>query len=215
MDYPYVAIDKKGRGYLVVFDGKIICTDDDLIQFTDDPPKDLKPINFPVKAFVNHMLAASCHNAYETAVIPELQKHMESYLMPKYLSKEEVLKHLNAAPRPGVADAFFRFWAPPQPLKESEDMATKKTAAKAAPAKAAKATKAPAKAAPVKATKAKSAAQVEGTKKRGVGSFCKDLIEAGKTNDEILAAVAKEFPGSKTSRGSIAFYRSKMKAGSK
>jgi len=211
MDYPYVAIDKKGRGYLVVFDGKVICTDDDLIQFADDPPKDLKPVNFPVKLFVNHMLAASCHNTYETAVIPELQKHMESYLMPRYLSKEEVLKHLNAAPRPGVADAFFRFWAPPPSLKESEDMATKKTAAKAAPKTAAKAAS-KAKAAPAKTTKAK-AAPAEGTKKRGVGSFCKDLIEAGKTNDEILAAVAKEFPGANTSRGSVAFYRSKMKAG--
>lgn len=225
MNYPAVAIDKKGHGYLVIQEDKIICTHLDLIEFAQDPPSDLKFIDFPVKMFVNHLLAGSCHQLYESAVIPELSRHMESYLMPRYMTKEfcqELLTKSGA--RPASAEAFFSFWAPPHLIKESEDMATKKaTAATAAPAKTkatakGKAPAAPVKvakgkaAAPVKVVKGKAAAPAEGkAKKPGIGKFCMDLIEAGKTNDEILEAVAKQFPGAKTSKGCIAFYRNKLK----
>lgn len=47
---------------------------------------------------------------------------------------------------------------------------------------------------------------------KGIGAFCKELITAGKTNDEILAAVAEQFPGAATSKGCIAYYRNKLKA---
>jgi hypothetical protein len=213
MDYPAIAVDKKGHGYLVIDEGRIICTHLDLIEFAEDPPKDLKFVDFPVKMFVNHLLAGTCHQLYESAVIPELSKHMESYLMPKYMTKEFCQELLNkSGARPASAEAFFSFWAPPHLIKESEDMATKK--ATAAPAKAAKGKgKAPAaKAAPAKTAKGKAAAPVEGkAKKPGVGKFCMDLIEAGKTNDEILEAVGKQFPGAKTTKGCIAFYRNKLK----
>lgn len=47
---------------------------------------------------------------------------------------------------------------------------------------------------------------------QGVGAFCKGLIADGKTNDEILAAVAEQFPTAKTTRNCVAYYRAKLKA---
>lgn len=49
---------------------------------------------------------------------------------------------------------------------------------------------------------------------QGVGAFCKELIQEGKTNAEILAAVAEKFGGTaKTSNSCIAFYRNALKGG--
>ena len=42
---------------------------------------------------------------------------------------------------------------------------------------------------------------------QGVGAFCKELIVEGKTNAEVLAAVAEKFPTAKTSKGCVAYYR--------
>ena len=36
---------------------------------------------------------------------------------------------------------------------------------------------------------------------QGIGKFCKELIAEGKTNAEILAAVAEQFPTAKTTAG--------------
>lgn len=47
-------------------------------------------------------------------------------------------------------------------------------------------------------------------KGRGIGSFCEGLLAKGRTSEEILAAVGKEFPGAKTSMASIAWYKNKM-----
>lgn len=47
---------------------------------------------------------------------------------------------------------------------------------------------------------------------QGVGVFCKGLIAEGKTNAEILAAVAVQFPTAKTTANCVAYYRTKMKA---
>lgn len=46
---------------------------------------------------------------------------------------------------------------------------------------------------------------------QGVGAFCKELIAEGKTNAEILEAVAEQFPTAKTSKNCVAYYRAKLK----
>lgn len=45
---------------------------------------------------------------------------------------------------------------------------------------------------------------------QGIGAFCKGLIADGKTNAEILAAVAENFPTAKTTANCVAYYRAKM-----
>lgn len=46
---------------------------------------------------------------------------------------------------------------------------------------------------------------------QGIGAFCKEQILEGKTNDEILEAVAVQFPTAKTTRNCVAYYRAKLK----
>lgn len=48
-------------------------------------------------------------------------------------------------------------------------------------------------------------------KKQGIGVFCTDLIRAGKSNEEVLAAVKEKFPNAATSASSVAWYRNKVK----
>jgi outer membrane murein-binding lipoprotein Lpp len=48
---------------------------------------------------------------------------------------------------------------------------------------------------------------------QGVGAFAKELIVAGKTNTEVLAAVKERFPDAKTTTGCIAFYRTALSKG--
>ena len=50
---------------------------------------------------------------------------------------------------------------------------------------------------------------------QGVGAFCKELIVEGKTNAEVLEAVAVKFPTAKTSKGCVAYYRTKLAAAAK
>lgn len=45
----------------------------------------------------------------------------------------------------------------------------------------------------------------------GVGDLAKELIRAGKTNEEVLAAVKEKFPEAKTSMASINWYRNKLR----
>lgn len=45
---------------------------------------------------------------------------------------------------------------------------------------------------------------------QGVGAFCKELIQAGKTNAEVLAEVTIKFPTAKTSKGCVAYYRTAL-----
>lgn len=45
---------------------------------------------------------------------------------------------------------------------------------------------------------------------QGIGAFSKGLIAEGKTNAEILAAIAEQFPTAKTTANCIAYYRAKM-----
>ena len=196
MHYPIVAVDKAGHGYLVLDDERTIGYQDEMIEFVTPPV--LETVKFPVKLFVNHLLAGTCQVMYETAVIKELQKHMESYLMPEYISKKQCQDLLDLETRPVVAERFFQFWAPF--VQENIEMATKKPAAKKPVA------------AKVAKPKTEKATKEPKAKKPGIGAFCMDLIEKGKTNDEILASIAKTFPEAKTSKGCIAFYRNKAKA---
>ena len=46
---------------------------------------------------------------------------------------------------------------------------------------------------------------------RGVGDAAIEAIRAGKNNEDALKAVQKEFPGSKTTLGAIAWYRNKLR----
>jgi len=46
---------------------------------------------------------------------------------------------------------------------------------------------------------------------QGIGAFSKGLIAEGKTNAEILEAIAEQFPTAKTTANCIAYYRAKMK----
>ena len=45
---------------------------------------------------------------------------------------------------------------------------------------------------------------------QGIGAFCKGLIAEGKTNADILTAVAEQFPTAKTTANCVAYYRAKM-----
>lgn len=46
----------------------------------------------------------------------------------------------------------------------------------------------------------------------GVGDVAKELIRAGKTNEEVLAAIKEQFPEAKTSMASINWYRNKLRS---
>jgi hypothetical protein len=50
-----------------------------------------------------------------------------------------------------------------------------------------------------------------GAKKPGIGAFCMDLIINGKSNEEVIAAAKKQFPGANTSTSSVSWYRNKLK----
>lgn len=106
----------------------------------------------------------------------------------------------------------------PSTTKEN-DMANpkKSTTKKAAPAPKLTGKKATAKPAVVKGKSAgkavKPAAKSDKPKKRGIGAFCVDLIKAGKSNEEVLVAVKKQFPDAATSASSVAWYRNKVKSG--
>lgn len=63
-----------------------------------------------------------------------------------------------------------------------------------------------------KRSKPASAAPAKGPKKTGIGAFCIELIKKGKSNEEVLAAVKKEFPQAATSASSVAWYRNKLKS---
>jgi uncharacterized peroxidase-related enzyme len=47
--------------------------------------------------------------------------------------------------------------------------------------------------------------------KPGIGNFAMNLIRAGKTDTEVLSAVAGKFPGARTTPASVAYYRSHMR----
>lgn len=49
-------------------------------------------------------------------------------------------------------------------------------------------------------------------RKQGIGTFCMDLIQKGKTNDQVLESVRAKFPDASTSASSIAWYRNKLKS---
>ena len=60
-------------------------------------------------------------------------------------------------------------------------------------------------------TGAEGATEQPKEKTPGVGDLAKDLIRAGKTNEEVLASVKESFPDAKTSMASINWYRNKLR----
>ncbi len=83
-----------------------------------------------------------------------------------------------------------------------------KDAAKKAPAKKANSKDKPSKVVAKTASKDKAGKPV----KRGVGALARELITKGKSTEEVIAAVKKEFPESSISAGSVAWYRNDIKA---
>ena len=213
MEYPVVAVDKTGHSYLLVSGVEAIHVDpeDGCIGYTTEIPTDLLFLKFPVKLYANHLAIGTTKHLHEPRVILGLQAYYENYLMPQYISKAQCKQLLASEASPVAVEKFFPFWAPP--VQENQEMATKKPAAekKAAAKKPAAEKKAAAKK-PAAKPKVEKAAKEPKAKKPGIGAFCLDLIAKGKTNDEILEAIAKNFPDAKTSRGCVAFYRNKAKA---
>lgn len=202
MEYPVVAVDKTGHSYLLVSGVEAIHVDpeDGCIRYTTEIPTDLLFLKFPVKLYANHLAIGTSKHLHEDKVVKGLQAYYETYLMPQYISKAQCKQLLASEASPVAVEKFFPFWAPP--VQENQEMATKKPAAK----KKAAAKK------PAAKPKVEKAAKAPKAKKPGIGAFCLDLIAKGKTNDEILEAIAKSFPDAKTSRGCVAFYRNKAKA---
>jgi hypothetical protein len=64
---------------------------------------------------------------------------------------------------------------------------------------------------PGAAKKAKAADAEKKPRGRGIGAFACDLILKGKTNEEVLEAVKKQFPDASTSASSVAWYRNHLK----
>ncbi len=46
---------------------------------------------------------------------------------------------------------------------------------------------------------------------QSIGEVARNALEAGKTNQEVLAIVQAQFPGASTSLGSVSWYRSKLR----
>lgn len=51
--------------------------------------------------------------------------------------------------------------------------------------------------------------------KTGVGALARELILAGRSNAEVLAAIQKKFPESKATSGTVGWYRNNLKAAGK
>lgn len=95
-------------------------------------------------------------------------------------------------------------------IEEAKARARKRRKAKIAASqpKAAEAPKKPA----AKPAKPEKAAEKKPAKKAGgIGGLVSDLLVKKKSNEEILAAVKKDFPKARTSAASIAWYRSKLR----
>jgi hypothetical protein len=88
--------------------------------------------------------------------------------------------------------------------KAAKNLANKIAASKPEPKKAGK---------PAAKAASKPMAKPAASKPRGqgIGAFCMDLIIKKKSNEEVLAAVAKQFPGASTSNSCINWYRNKLK----
>lgn len=61
-------------------------------------------------------------------------------------------------------------------------------------------------------TKKEPVEKVEKEKTPGVGDKAKELIRAGKTNDEVLAGVKEAFPEANTTLASVNWYRNKLRS---
>jgi hypothetical protein len=59
---------------------------------------------------------------------------------------------------------------------------------------------------------AKKSAAAAKEKKPGVGDLAIELLRAGKSNEDVLAAVSKKFPDSSVSISSISWYRNKLRS---
>lgn len=70
----------------------------------------------------------------------------------------------------------------------------------------------PAKKTAAKKAPAPKAEKAEKAKKPGVGDFVKQQILAGKDNDKIIELVLSKFPDANTTKASVNWYRSKLRA---
>lgn len=49
----------------------------------------------------------------------------------------------------------------------------------------------------------------------GIGAYIKGMLIDGKSTEEILLAIAKQFPQAQTTKSSVAWYRSKLRTSGK
>jgi ribose 5-phosphate isomerase B len=61
-------------------------------------------------------------------------------------------------------------------------------------------------------TKTKASAKKRTSRKRKIQDVVREALLAGKTNDAVVSVVKQEFPQAKTSRNSVAIYRSKLRS---
>lgn len=145
------------------------------------------------------------------------QFEKEFYQPMKYSLMDAVPKFLSAAMR-GYAFNEQAILKLKEIIMSNSNDATKEVKALAAkasvptPKQAAVAEKKADAAAKVKAAKPPKESKPRG---QGIGAFCIKLINEGKSNAEVVDAVAETFPGSNTKIASVAWYRSQIKKAAK
>lgn len=60
-------------------------------------------------------------------------------------------------------------------------------------------------------TEGAAAAETKEPKAPGIGDVAKDLIRAGKTNEQVLAGIKEQFPEANTSLASVNWYRNSLR----
>ena len=193
-----VVIDDAGKGFLQLPMGNLIGFCNNRIDYCLDGDHPVKETTFPVRLFIQHLLAGTTQYPYDKDVLKLLLKEWPAYLMPRYLSEEDVqvllTPFLAEAASPEAVKVFLSFWAQPKEYLKMNQVATTEVKEKK--------------------VRAPKVAKEPGEKKArgsGIGAFCKTLIQEGKTNKEILEAVAEKFPGAKTTAGCVAYYRNALK----
>lgn len=156
-----------------------------------------KPLKAPFKGSKKDLLARITTLQVEAAKPTPQQEAAAASSAAKAETRLAGLNELRASKAASKA-------AQPSTTKENDMAATKKAATTKKTTPAAK-----------KATPKKPAAKatIGKPKKQGIGAFCIDLIKKGKSNEEVLAAVKKQFPDANTSASSVAWYRNKVKSG--
>ena len=132
--------------------------------------------------------------------------------MTKMSMSETMAKHNELAARLGVKPVtnFKSLSAARAALNTLENRMNQEASTNEAPFDTTTEATAPEGPAPIATSDAKYNSSGKRGPTQGIGAFCKELIVEGKTNAEILAAVAEKFPTAKTTTNCVAYYRAKL-----